>query len=65
VENIRAGRCSRCHVSPQPRTRDRKALEEVRIRHVRRVRLTAQEWQAMIDYLATPNGATSPEPLGQ
>ena len=44
--------CGRCHTPPEPGTRTRTQVEEAAQRHRTRVRLTPEEWTAMIDYLA-------------
>ncbi len=64
-ENIAAvhvSKCGACHTLPGPRTRTREHLEEAFSRHRRRVRLTKDEWSAMLDYLAMPDGATARQP---
>jgi hypothetical protein len=41
-------------VAPEPKTRTRAQLEEAVPRHDRRVHMSHDDWQAMIDYLAAP-----------
>lgn len=54
-------RCGRCHEAPEAATRARPALEAALSRHRKRVRLTEDQWQAVLDYLVEPGGATSTE----
>jgi len=44
--------CGRCHVPPSPGSHSREEFESAFGRHQKRVRLTQEEWQAMVDYLA-------------
>ncbi|MDP9150739.1 MAG: hypothetical protein M3O36_12480 [Myxococcota bacterium] len=52
VSRLHTQKCGRCHAPPQPRTRTRDHLEAAFLRHKTRVRFTAEQWAAMIDYLA-------------
>jgi hypothetical protein len=52
IAAVHAHRCGQCHAPPEPKTHTRGELEEAFRRHKGRVRLTADEWQAMVDYLA-------------
>ena len=52
VAKIRRTQCGRCHSPPEPGNRSRAEVEAAATRHSSRVRLTAEEWTAMIDYLA-------------
>jgi hypothetical protein len=51
--------CGKCHAPPEPRSHSRAQLEDVFGRHKSRAHLTKDEWAAMLDYLAAPDGATS------
>ena len=42
---------------PEPQSRPRSEVAAARLRHRNRVRLTDEEWDMMIDYLGTPDGA--------
>jgi hypothetical protein len=54
VARLHASKCGSCHVPVEPGTRSRSHLESAFARHEaqKRVRLTAQEWDAMVEYLA-------------
>jgi len=54
IASLHSHRCGRCHVAPEPRTRTRAHLEEAFSRHGKRVHLSHDDWQAMLDYLAAP-----------
>jgi cytochrome c5 len=54
IASLHSRQCGRCHVAPEPRTRTRAQLEEAAPRHDRRVHMSHDDWQAMIDYLAAP-----------
>jgi hypothetical protein len=41
-------------VAPEPRTRTRAQLEDAFSRHGKRVHMSHDDWQAMLDYLAAP-----------
>jgi hypothetical protein len=62
VAAIHKRKCGACHVLPEPGSRTREHLEDAFTRHQRRVHLTADEWSAMVDYMAapTPSPALSP-----
>jgi hypothetical protein len=51
IATMHRSQCGRCHVPPEPRTRSREQVESAATRHARRVRLTPDEWTAMIEYL--------------
>lgn len=51
--------CSRCHAPPEPGTHTRAQLEGAFSRHKTRVRLSTDEWAAMVDYLAAPDGSAA------
>ncbi|MDP9033282.1 MAG: hypothetical protein M3O50_00620 [Myxococcota bacterium] len=57
ISRIHRQKCGRCHAPPEPRTRTRDHLDSAFLRHKSRVRLTAEQWAAMGDYLAVPNAA--------
>jgi hypothetical protein len=52
IAAVHARVCGNCHVPPEPGTRMRSHLESAFTRHARRVRLTPDQWIAMVDYLA-------------
>jgi hypothetical protein len=52
IATVHRSQCGRCHVPPEPQTRSREQVEVAAARHARRVRLTHDEWTAMIEYLA-------------
>jgi hypothetical protein len=52
VAKIRRTQCGRCHSPPEPGAHSRAEVEAAATRHSSRVRLTQEEWTAMIDYLA-------------
>jgi hypothetical protein len=54
IAALHSSRCGSCHVAPEPNTHTRAALETAFGRHKRRVNLSHEEWQAMIDFLAPP-----------
>jgi hypothetical protein len=54
IASLHSHQCGRCHVPPEPRTRTRAQLEDAFTRHGKRVHLSHDDWQAMIDYLAAP-----------
>jgi hypothetical protein len=52
IAAVHQRQCGRCHAPPEPGLRSRDQLESAAERHRQRVRLTQDEWSAMIDYLA-------------
>ena len=63
IASMHVSKCGACHTLPSPQTRTRRHLEEAFTRHKRRVHLTTEEWEAMVDYLAMPpEGATARQP---
>jgi len=52
IARIHKSRCGSCHVRVEPGERTREQLKAAFLRHRRRVHLTPEQWQAMIDYLA-------------
>jgi cytochrome c5 len=54
IASMHSHQCGRCHVPPEPKTRTRAQLEDAVPRHDRRVHMSHDDWQAMIDYLAAP-----------
>jgi hypothetical protein len=62
IASMHVSKCGACHTLPYPQTRTRRHLEEAFTRHKRRVHLTDEEWAAMLDYLAMPEGATARQP---
>jgi hypothetical protein len=59
VAAIHTAKCGNCHVPPEPKSRTRAHLEDAFTRHRTRVHLSDEQWAAMIDYLAGPEGATA------
>jgi hypothetical protein len=62
IASVHLAKCGACHAPPDPKTRSREYLEDVFSRHKKRVRLTSDEWAAMTDYLAMPEGKTARQP---
>jgi hypothetical protein len=56
-------RCGSCHAPPQAGIRTRAALGPALLRHRKRVRLTEDQWAALLDYLAEASDATTPTQL--
>ena len=54
IAAVHRKQCGRCHTPPEPRSHTREQLEAAFGRHGKRVHLSPDEWQAMIDYLAPP-----------
>jgi hypothetical protein len=52
IADVHRHQCSRCHAPPSPGSHSREEFESAFGRHQKRVHLTQEEWQAMIDYLA-------------
>ena len=59
IARLHQGRCGACHVRVDPGERSRAQLEEALGRHRGRVRMTEEQWGAMIDYLAAPGSRAS------
>lgn len=59
IAALHAHRCGKCHAPPAPASHTRAQLEDAFGRHRSRAHLTTQEWSAMVDYLAAPEGAMS------
>jgi hypothetical protein len=57
IARTHAQKCGACHAPPEPGTRARMALDAALTRHKaqNRVRLTAEQWAEMLDYLAHAN----------
>jgi hypothetical protein len=53
IATIHTHRCARCHALPEPGALPRDRLEAAFSRHRKRVQLAEDDWQAMIDYLAS------------
>lgn len=60
IAAVHSSKCGQCHVPPEPKTHTRAQLEDAFGRHKKRVHLSPDEWEAMIDYLAAPPGAIAP-----
>lgn len=54
IAAVHSSKCGRCHSPPEPSSHSRAQLAEAFGRHKSRVHLSQDEWQAMIDYLASP-----------
>jgi hypothetical protein len=52
IAAVHRHQCGRCHTPPVPGALARDRVESAALRHDKRVRLTRDEWTAMIDYLA-------------
>lgn len=48
-------RCTRCHAPPERMKHTRAELAEAFGRHRARIKLTAEQWQSIADYLARPD----------
>jgi len=57
IAAVHRQQCGKCHAPPSPGSHSREEFESAFGRHQKRVRLTQDEWQAMVDYLAP-----APEP---
>lgn len=57
---IHARACARCHAPPEPMRHTRGELEDIFVRHRTRARLTSEQWQAMVDFLARPDETPGP-----
>jgi hypothetical protein len=56
IASVHQQQCGRCHAPPEPGRRTREEVESAAGRHRKRVRLSPEEWVAMITFLsATPN----------
>jgi hypothetical protein len=53
IATIHTQRCARCHALPVPGALPRDRLEAAFSRHRKRVQLAEDDWQAMMDYLAS------------
>jgi hypothetical protein len=52
MATLRVQKCGSCHAPPEPKAHTRAELEGVMLRHKNRVRLTPNQWERLIDYLA-------------
>jgi hypothetical protein len=52
-------KCARCHAPPRRLKHTRAELEVAFGRHQARVKLTAEQWQAVVDFLARPDEGLS------
>jgi hypothetical protein len=55
ASSIWAHKCSRCHAPPERMKHSHAELEVAFGRHRARIKLTAEQWQTMADYLARPD----------
>ena len=58
IAALHATKCGACHSPVEPGTHTRAALESAFARHQRRVRLSDDEWNAMVQYLASDASAS-------
>lgn len=54
IAAVHRHQCGKCHAPPSPGSHSREEFESAFGRHHKRVHLTEEEWQAMVDYLAPP-----------
>jgi cytochrome c5 len=59
IAHVHAARCGSCHVPVAPGTRSRDQIERAMVRHGKRLRLSDEQWRAMVEYLAPPLQAKS------
>jgi len=59
IATLHTRACGKCHAPPEPGSHSRAQLTDAFGRHQRRTHLTKDQWAAMLDYLAAPDGATS------
>jgi len=59
IAHVEHDKCGTCHVEVQPGTRSRDVLEKAFVRHRKRVKLSEEQWAAMVDYLAVRSEAAS------
>jgi len=59
IAAVHRARCGKCHRPPEPGSHPRAFFEEAFTRHRKRVNLTHEEWTAITDYLAAPDGSTA------
>jgi hypothetical protein len=52
IAGVHAHACARCHKPPEPRVLTRDQLENAFVRHRTRVRLSAGQWDQLVEYLA-------------
>jgi hypothetical protein len=52
IAAVHRHQCGKCHAPPPPGSHSREEFETAFGRHHKRVHLTDEEWQAMVDYLA-------------
>ncbi|HZU81940.1 MAG TPA: hypothetical protein VE987_03440 [Polyangiaceae bacterium] len=57
IAAIHASKCGRCHAPPEPKTRTREHLADAFGRHRTRLRLSAEQWAALVDYLGAGEAA--------
>ncbi len=60
IAAVHRSQCGRCHSPPPPGSHSRAQVESAATRHSHRVRLTRDEWTAMIEYLS-PESSPLPE----
>jgi hypothetical protein len=64
IAALHAHTCGKCHGPPEPRSHTRRQLEDAFGRHKSRAHLTPEQWAAMIEYLAAPEGTASSQKGG-
>jgi len=52
VAEIHHAKCGACHKRVEPGTRTRQKLEKALVKHRSRVRMSEEQWQLLVDYLA-------------
>jgi hypothetical protein len=52
IVTVHVSKCGACHAPVEPGTRSREDIERALARHQKRLRLSPDEWSAMVDYLA-------------
>jgi hypothetical protein len=64
IASVHHRKCGKCHARPEPHSRERETLVAVFARHRSRAHLTADQWEAMIDFMSTPgaDGGAAPAP---
>jgi hypothetical protein len=57
IATVHRHECGRCHAPPAPQSHTRGQLQDAFARHRDRVRLSDDEWSAILVYLAARDGA--------
>jgi hypothetical protein len=61
IASLHRAQCGKCHRPPEPGSHSKAQLDDAFTRHQKRVRLTPDEWTAITNYLAAPDGSTAPQ----